>query len=195
MVSFDERLAAAKAAPKDTRDVQVLLDSDLSEKREQLREALDAAKARAAQDQRLTATDDESDVIRAQLDELIAESAESLITLRFTRLPGDVWTDITARCPARLGAPLDEYYGYNLQLAAKLAAPINGVRVEGDELIPLKVTPATESEPAVDQWADLFATIAGSEQARIESAIWELNVYVPDSRVGQLKKELATRPA
>ena len=195
MVSFDDRLAAAKAAPKTFRDVDVLLDAGLADKREALQAALDAAKEAAKNDQRLTAPDDESAAIQKQLDELVAESADSIITLRFFRLPGDQWADIMSHCPARVGAPMDEFYGYNMQTAAKIAAPINGVRVEGDSLIPLRVEPATDASPAVNQWADLFETISGAEAARIESAIWELNVYEPDSNMGRLKKALATRPA
>jgi hypothetical protein len=195
MVSFDERLATAKVRPKQYQDVEVLLDSDLSYKREALRLALDQAKAQGQIDQRLSAVDNTTAELQEQLDDLVRESADSIITLRFYRLPGDVWADIVARCPARLGAPMDEHYGYNMQQAAKLAAPVNGVRIDGSELIPLRFEPATADTLAVNQWVDIFATIAGSEAARIESAIWELNVYDPDSRMGQLKKALATRPA
>jgi hypothetical protein len=195
MVSFDDRLAAAKVRPKQHQDVEVLLDSDLSDKREALRLALEVAKATTQSDQRLSAVDTESADLEAQLNDLIEESADSIIRLRFYRLPGEVWADIVSRCPARIGAPMDEHYGYNMQQAAKLAAPINGVRVDGDELVPLRYEAATTDSPAVNQWADLWQSIAGSEASRIESAIWELNVYEPDSRMGQIKNQLATRPA
>ena len=192
MKSFDDVLAAAKAAPRPFQDVTVSLDDDVAKRRAELHDEL--AAARANPDARL-ASKSKPELIQGQLDELMELTANQLVTLRFSRLPGNVWADIAARCPARIDAPVDRHFGYNMQAAAMIAAPLCGVRVDGDELVPLRVEAATTDTPAVNQWADLFATIAGTEATQIESAIFDLNVYEPQQRVGQLKKELATRPA
>lgn len=195
MSKFKERLAAAKAAPKPFRDVTITLDADIAEKRAVLKEELEAARAEAANDQRLTAVNPREAEIQGKLDELYELTEDSLITLRFTRLPGDQWAEVTARCPVRLDAPIDSVYGYDMHKAARLAAPLCGVLVEGDELVPLRVEKATGEHEGIDEWRDLFATIAGVEYIAIIDALYDLNVYEPSNRVDQLKKELATRPA
>lgn len=192
MSSFSERLSSAKEAPKPTRDVTVSLDADVSERRAGLIEAL--AKARANPDARLSAKS-EPELIQEQLDELLELTADSLVTLRFTRMSGVAWAEVTARCPVRLDAAIDRQYGYNMHAVCALAAPLSGVRVDGDALVPLVVSKASEGVLAVNEWADLFATISGHEFGLIVDAIYELNEYEPASRVASLVKALATRPA
>ena len=193
MTSFSERLSAAKAAPRPTLDVSVLLDADLSAKREELQAAVDRARASADVDRRL-ASDPETDPavmkVQKKLDALIAESQGALVTLRFTSLPGSQWADITARCPVRLDAPIDRQYGYDMQAASTFAAPLCGVRLEDGVEVPLTVTPASEGVAAVDDWADLFITITGHEFIRIMDAIYELNEYAPAQRIAAAKKGL-----
>lgn len=195
MSGFSERLAAAKAAPRPTKDVQVLLDDDLAAKREALQNEIDAVRAESENDPRLTGVNPTEGKLQKKLDALLKASDEALVTLRFTRLPGDKWADITARCPVRVDAPIDRQYGYNMQAASMIAAPLCGVRVEGDVEVPLTVTKATEETPAVNEWADLFTTITGHEFIRIMDAIYEMNEYAPAERINSLKKALATRPA
>lgn len=196
MSSFSERLAAAKAAPRKTKDVSILLDTDLAEQREALRAQIERVRDVAAQNQRLAGGPNPEEVrLQEQLDKLLADSADALITLRFERLAGDTWSEITARCPVRLDAPIDRQYGYNMHQVCKLAAPISGARVEGDELVPLIVQAATPDTPAIDEWADLFQTISGHEMILIIDAIYDLNAWDPAHQVASLKKELATRPA
>lgn len=189
MTSFSAHLEAAKAAPRPTRDVQILLDAGLSDQRESLREELENARAIASMDQRLTSVDTAVEAVQEKLDAILESSADSLVTLRFTRMPGDQWAEVTARCPVRLGAEIDLKYGYNMHGVCKLAAPLSGVRVDGDDLVPLVVTPES------NEWADLFATVGGHEFGLIASAIYELNEWEPAARMAQLKKELATRTA
>lgn len=124
-----------------------------------------------------------------------AAAAGGVVTLRFTRMAGNDWSAITARCPARLDAPIDAQYGYNMQKACEMAAPLCGVSVEDGVEIPLVVTKATESEPAVNEWADLFATISGHEFGKIMDAIYGLNEYDPVLSLAEAKKALAGRPA
>ena len=192
MSSFKERLAAAKAAPKPTREVTVSLDADVSEKRAALQAELEAA--RANPDARLAAKS-APELVQEKLDELLTITADSLITLRFSRLSGPAWAEITARCPVRLDAAIDRRYGYNMHAVCRLAAPMCGVRVEGEELVPLEVVPASAGVPAVDEWADLFDTISGHEFGLIMDAVYELNEYEPAQRIAQMGKELATRRA
>lgn len=192
MSSFSDRLASAKAAVKPFRDVVVSLDADVSERRAELVEAL--AKARANPDARLAAKS-ALDLIQEQLDELLALTADSLVTLRFSRMSGVDWAEVTARCPVRLDAAIDRQYGYNMHAVCALAAPLSGVRVEGGELVPLVVSAASAGVPAVNEWADLLTTVSGFEFGLIVDAIYELNEYEPASRVASLVKELATRPA
>lgn len=185
MTSFSERLEAAKSAARPTRDVTVTLDSDLSARREVLAAALDAATLADANDKRLTGENPAIAEARDALAALEVGAADALLTLRFTRLSGDKWAEITARCPLRLDAPIDRQYGYNMHAVCKLAAPLSGVRVDGAETEPLETA----------EWVDLFDITSGHEFGLIVDAIYELNEYEPAQRVAALKKELATRPA
>jgi len=184
MTSFDQLLAQAKTRQRATLDVQVLLDPALADRRELL------MKTRPL-DQRLTAVDP----AKEELEQLMAKAADALVTLRFTELPGEQWQEIAARCPARPSAPIDRQHGYNVDIACRLAAPLCGVRVDGDDLLPLRVEKATENSAAVNEWDELFAVISGHEIALIFSAIYELNVYAPAKRIADLGKDLATRTA
>lgn len=180
MSTFSERLAAAKAAEKPAREVVITLDSGLSEQRAELQEKI--ARAEAEKDDRL-GLKSLADDLREQLEELNLAAADSLITLRFTRVSGADWAELTARCPVRLDAAIDRQYGYNMHAVCKLAAPLSGVLVDGDEVSTL----------SADEWADLFNTISGFEFMRIVDAIYELNEYEPAVRVNELKKELSAR--
>jgi hypothetical protein len=193
MKSFSESLAAAKAAPRKFEDVTVSLDEEFATRRAELSEQLDAARANS--DQRLAAKSP-ADLIQEQIDELLGLAADSLVTLRFYRMGGDAWSDIAARAGApRDGAGVDGFVGFNVQAAAKLAAPFSGVRLDGDEEVKLIVAPRTDDEPAVDEWADLWVTLSGTEVDQIEAAILIVNVIGPQTRVAELKNILATRPA
>lgn len=196
MSTFSERLAAAKNAPRPFRDVQVILDAGLSEQREELRKALVAAKAEASGDERLSGgINPRVAEVQEKLDAVLDASAESLVTLRFTRMSGDEWSEVTARNPLRLDVPIDRHYGYNMNGVCRSAAPVSGARLEGDELIPLEVVRGTAGAPAVDEWSDLFGTIGGHEMGLIIEAVYELNEWEPAHRIDLLKKGLATRTA
>lgn len=193
MSGFKDRLAAAKAAPRKFEEVIVSLDEEFATRIAELTEQLDAA--RANPDQRL-ASKSPADLIQEQLDELRDLAADSLVTLRFYRMGGDAWSDIAARAGApRNGARVDGFVGFNVQAAAKLAAPLSGLCLDGDEEVKLIVAPKTDDEPAVDEWADLWQTLSGTEVDQIEAAILVVNVLGPQSRVAALKNILATRPA
>lgn len=194
-MSFSEQLAKAKAAARPSKDVQVLIDGGLSDERVAMQGDVERLQAEAASDQRLTGENPKVKAAQKKLNAFLEKSHDALVTLRFTRLPGDQWAEITARCPVRVDAPIDRQYGYNMTAVCKLAAPLSGVRVDGDAEVPLLVTKAAEGVPAVDEWADLFETISGHELGRIIDAVYELNEYAPAQRINELKKGLATHPA
>lgn len=198
MTSPSEQLAkakAAKAADPNYQDVEVLLDAGLSRRREELEQQIKAAVHAAAQDQRLTSVNTAVEELKTELDTVLDEASSSIATLRFTELDSLEWGDISARCPVRLGVDIDQHYGYNMQAATVMAAPKCGGWLVDGEVVPLVVKNASDGQPAVDEWADLFATISGGDFASIQDAIFNLNVYGPSLAKAELKKALATRPA
>lgn len=180
-MSFIERLAARRAAETPYKDVTIALDDDLASKRAELEAQLQIVRANA--DERLAKSNDEEVELQRQLDALIEDAAESLVTFRFRRLPGLEWGEITARCPVRLGVDIDMRYGYNMHAATVMAAPKCGTRLEDDAEVPV-----TE-----EQWRDIFATISGYEMTLILDAIYELNEYGPAAQIAALKKVSAIR--
>jgi hypothetical protein len=184
MSSFKEKMAAAKMAPRQTMDVSVSLNRDLAEKREELLAEL--AAARENNDDRMSAPTAASS-IQTKLDAILTEEDDTLIVLRFTRLPGDAWNALTRLCPPTPGSILDAHYRYGLDAVCKLAAkyvdpdglPFGHV-VEGDEL-----TTTTD-------WDDIFAAISGPEFSTIVDTLYALNVYAPTERLAELKKRSAS---
>lgn len=100
------------------------------------------------------------------------------VPLRFYRIDGERWAEITAMSPARLGSAIDRRYGYNFQAASRIAAPISGRVLDGDDEV--------EYEDA--KWGELFKKLAGHNIKLIHSAIWQLNEYDPEVRVVEAKK-------
>lgn len=179
MSTFEERLAAAKAAPRKYKDVPVCIDEELAQEREKLLEALKEAQKQDKNDERLGAPNDAfSAPIRERLDALAEAAQNALVILRFRRMDGDKWAEITSKHPARVEVPIDMHYGYNYDAACGAAAVYSGVRLEGDEEIPM--TPV--------QWADLFTVIAGSDATQVRDAIWALNEFEPGKRLDALVK-------
>ena len=182
MTTFAERLAAAKAAPKPTRDVDIILDAGLGQRIDDLAAELIDTRAEEAADGRLAKTYERTAAVQAKLDAAKAEARESLVTLRFTQLPAAQWADIKSQSPVRLDSDIDQHYGFNADKAGVLASPLAGVRLErdGDDV--------TEVPLSDDEWRDLFAAITGHELSLIGDAHFELNEYGPARRVADLKK-------
>lgn len=186
MLTFDERLAAAKAAKEtapESRDVEIILDAGLGKKVDDLTEELTATRAEEAADNRLAQSFERTAAVQAKLDAARAEAAEMVVTLRFVELPAAQWVDVKAACPVRLDSDIDRHYGFNADKAGVLASPLCGARVDGDELVEL----------TDQQWRDLFATIRGAELSRIADAHFDLNEYGPTRRLEDAKKVSATR--
>jgi hypothetical protein len=183
MKNFGERLAAARDK-RPTKDVDIILDADLSAREAELVARIDQLKA-DGEDQRMGVVP-ESERLTEELAALNAETHADLVTLRFTRLNGNDWAYLTAKSPARLDVAVDVHYGYNFaavcEAAAKFKDPKTGRAfghvLDGDELVEL-----TDGE-----WDDLFAETAGNGVSRIYTTIWELNEYDPSARVQELVK-------
>ena len=191
MSTPSEKLAAAKARPRKYIDVDVLLDSGVSDARDALQAELDDVLAADKRDPRLAGENPAIAKLQEAIATLLENAADSLATIRIEALPGDVWSDIESRSPARPGAPGDARYGFNTQAAAMKALPLCAGWLIDGEVVPLVVTP----DPDVDEWGDLFSTISGTEAATLESAVWQLNVADPQVAIADIKKALATRPA
>ena len=172
MTTFGEKLAAAREA-RPTKDVQVALDGELAIEREKLMAALDAA----SDEQRLASVS-EKDEIKARLDALTETANDALVTLRFTRMSGRAWAELTSKHPVRVDVPIDRRYGYNYDAACEAAAVVTGVRVDGDSLEPI----------SEEEWRDLFDVLSGNEVGLIRDAVWSLNEFDPQQRLDALVK-------
>lgn len=107
------------------------------------------------------------------------ELAGKYLPLRFYRISGERWAEITALCPARLGSAIDRRYGYNFQAAARIAAPLSGRVLDGED----------EVDYDDAKWGELFKALSGHSIKAIHSAVWQLNEYDPEVRVVNAKKD------
>ena len=179
-MDFKERLAAARAA-RPYKDVQVVLDGVISAERERLEQELETVDDG---DGRLGATS-KADEIQAQLDELAEQSADALLTLRLTRLPGRDWSTLTSKCPVRPDVPIDRHYGYNYDAACEAAARY---RDPAGVVYAHRLEDGEPVEISDDEWADLFDVLSGSDIGKIRDAVWALNEYDPEQRLNALVK-------
>ena len=172
VTTFGEKLAAAREA-RPTKDVQVVLDGEIAVERERLLAAFDSA----SDDQRLAAKS-EKDEIQDALDALTDAASDALVTLRFTRMPGRAWAELTSKNPVRLDVPIDRRYGYNYDAACEAAAIVSGVVVDDEGT----------KELSPQEWAELFDVLSGNEVGLIRDAVWSLNEFDPQQRLDALVK-------
>ncbi|QKS17317.1 hypothetical protein HUN59_14840 [Curtobacterium sp. Csp2] len=162
-MTFTDKLAAAKSAPRPTRDVTVALDAAVEARRKELSDELDAA--RDNDDPRLAAGRNPAE-LQQQIDALEAEYAQALVVIRFTRLPGQEWAELTLKNPGRPDVIADTVVGnYNVHAVTRAAAVASGVIVDGDD----------EYQPTPDEWNDLFDTISGFEFGNVVDTVYSLN--------------------
>jgi hypothetical protein len=186
MTDFDDLLDEAEAEPLDTRTVKVCIKPSVAKKRAALLTALEAAKEAdkktQAGEQRLgavqTPTTVRTDAAVAELEAFDEEVLKSLVTLKFTRLDGERWANLTAANPMRIDVQLDRNYGYNFDAVSRSAAILSGVRLDDDG----------EQLMTADQWARLFKVLSGHDYQRIIDAIFTLNEYAPQQHIGALVK-------
>lgn len=179
-MTFKEQLAAARAA-RPFKDVVVVLDGAVSAERERLENELAGVDT---SDVRMGVVSP-AEEIQARLDELANASADSLLTVRLTRLPGRDWSVLTSKCQVRPDVAIDRHYGYNYDAACEAAARYRdpsgvsyGHRLEDGEPV----------EIADDEWGDLFDVLSGSDIGKIRDAVWELNEFEPEQRLNALVK-------
>lgn len=184
MTSFAEKVAAAKAAPRLFRDVTVSLDTTASGERAGLVAEREALLNPA--DKRMSRKIDTSE-LDAKLAEIEERERASAITLRFFKVPGDEWANLTAANPARDGALVDLRFGYNMHAVCRASAVQHGRTLEGD----------VEEFHTGDEWAELWSLLGGAEFASVCDAIYALNEWEPAQRVERLKNfsEAATASA
>lgn len=219
--SLNDLIAGARNAKRAHRDVDITLNQAVAEQLEALdgrilkleQEQITVSQAAAAELDDATVNARLADPRKAQIEETrdkrIAEltagieqaTAErdgiadgTLITIRFTQLPGQAWAEITARNPERPDVLIDRLYHYNYHEAAKQAAVYRDPAEAGGRVYAELVTPADgDAEPALEpitgeQWAGIFEVISGHEFERIASAIWDLNDYGPEQRIAAAGK-------
>lgn len=187
-MSFDDRLAAAKAKPRPHADVPVCLDNDAVDERDRLIAALGAATEQDAADQRLAGPSDvHAAPIRAALEAMQEAMRDAVVTLRFVQLHGHDWAALTTKNRAREGVELDRAYGYNIDAVVRAAAKFEdpdkpGVRyafrLEDGQPIPL-------TDAQID---DLWDTLSGAEVSNIRDAIFGMNEHLPNMRIEALVK-------
>lgn len=138
-------------------------------------------------------SDDFDALLDAALERKSAEPATSTVTvpvgggtvtLRFTEMDPREWHRCTMAHPGRPDVALERMFGYNLVDAAKHAAPLSGVRVDGD----------TEQKLTVKQWGKFFTAIDREGWALITDAIFGLNEAGPLARLEAAKKALVAAP-
>ena len=200
MSTLSDKITAAKAAPRKTLDVTVSLSKDLSERREALLAELEAAKK--SNDDRLGAPTAAS-VVLEKINAIMGEEVDTLVTMRFTILPGDEWRKLTQKCPPDPESILDRHYGYSMAEAAKLAAQYVGADgtayghvVDGDDLtVPVVHRVTKTNHDPTNEWQDMFSLMSGPEFTAIVDTIYSLNVYGPTERLTAVKNHLASLTA
>ncbi|TFD61131.1 hypothetical protein E3T43_01285 [Cryobacterium sp. Hh7] len=200
MTSLSDKIAAAKAAPRDHLDVTVSLNKDMSEAVEALTAEL--ATAKKSNDDRLGAPTAAS-IVQEKIDAVLSEAVDQLVTMRFTQLPGDEWRVLTQMCPPNPELILDRRLGYSVIDTCKLAAQYEdkagrfyGHVVDGDELtVPIahKVT-KTNPDPT-NEWQDMYSLMSGPEFTAIVDTIYALNVDAPIKRLNAVKNHSASLTA
>lgn len=163
-MNFSERLEAAQKRGRPSKIVTVSLNDEVSGRLNALREQLEAEKQKP-QDPRLSKKSPIA-LLLQEIDEVEAEFAGTLVDLKFTRLPGSDWSDLTIVNPPREDSLPDKMvFGYNVHAVTRAAATRSGVLVEG----------GTERELTEQEWADLFEVLSGSDHERIVNAVYSLN--------------------
>lgn len=215
--SIGDLLSAATTAPPEHRDVTVVLDRAVAEQVDALSARI--AQLEAEQDEKTDAFEAEREEVRAdqrfsdpRLGEIDArEEAElgeiaakirtlvderdalvegTLVRLRFTKLPGQAWSEIASHHPARVNVTIDRIALYNYHEVAKEAAAFvdddgtrYGVRVIEDD----EGNEALETLEA-DQWATLLELLSGGEFERVAQALFGMNDWDPRQRANARKK-------
>lgn len=104
----------------------------------------------------------------------------SPVLVKFTELDAKVWAACRLADIPRPGVVVDTLFRFNVTAAAMLAAPISGVRVDGDG--EHEITPA--------QWQRLFDAIEAIDLQQITDAVIAVNEDAQMQRLESAKKVL-----
>jgi len=183
MGKLDSQLERVGAAPEPFYDVDVYLGVDVSDQIEALQAQIDERKRVAGQRQSRKAVVDD---LEKQIADLEAQNADALVTLRFTKLPGDKYADLTGRHSPRLDSPLDLNAHYNVDEVVKAAAALSGAEVDGDTVTPLTAA----------QVEKLWPLLSGHDVGLIRDVVLMLNDIGPRQMVINAKKaRLSSTPS
>lgn len=168
-MDFNAKLAKAKQTRDEqgppTRIVTVTLDQDVSSRLAVLEDQLEIEKQKP-NDARLA----KKSPIAALLDEIEkvkAEYVDTLVDLKFTRIVGTEWNDLTIVNPPREDSLPDKViFGYNVHAVTRAAAVLSGVLVEDDE---------SETTLSEEKWNELFELLSGKDLEKISNAVYALN--------------------
>lgn len=168
-MDFSDKLAKAKQSREEqgppTRTVTVTLDQDVSTRLVDLEAQLEAEKQKPL-DGRLSKKSPLV-VLQEQIDAVKAEYVNTLVDLKFSRMEGTGWNDLTIVNPPREDSLPDKLiFGYNIHAVTRAAAVVSGVLVEDD---------GSERELTQEQWDDLFVLLSGKDSEKIGNAIYALN--------------------
>lgn len=180
-MSFQDRLAAAKAAPKASMVVEVVMNSDLDSRLAELEQQLQRAKIEFNGDQRLGAVNP-AVAIQEQIDEL-SEGAP-LERVRVYQMDSDIWGELVSLHPPRKSVTADINFGYNTYAIAKPAAKQCAFLLEDDAEVAL----------TSDEW-DAFFKVTPRLPSQIANALFSLNVWEPAEAVERAKKAFSRRAA
>ncbi|WP_416394223.1 MULTISPECIES: hypothetical protein [unclassified Curtobacterium] len=167
-MAFEDRLKAATKRVEEkgrpSKIVTVTLDSEVSDKLQELEARLEDEKQKP-QDGRL-AKKSPIALLLEEIEQVKAEFEGTLVDLKFTRMLGPDWGDITIVNPPRDDSLPDRVvFGYNFHAVTRLAAIRSGKLLEDGE----------EKTLTEDQWNELFALLSGKDHENVANAVYTLN--------------------
>jgi hypothetical protein len=200
-MALSELLDRAEKAPKRHVDVEVIFDAttvtrleELENERQQVLADLDQldddllteldglqkdlrnsdprpAKAKKAAEKQRKPLQDRADQLEAEIEDVNASVADSLVTFRFTALDGWEWQDITAHSVPRDGVAEDSGRPYNMDEVCKIAATRSGVILNRD----------TTSPVTAEEWERVWKIAPAPSLSAIKFRVWYLNEYQWDA--------------
>lgn len=163
MSTFNERLAAAKEKGRPSKTVTVALDDAVADHLSRLEDQIEAEKQKP-DDGRLAKSSPLAKLLK-EAEDVRTQFADTLVDLKFTRMVGEGWSDLTLNNPPRTGVLADMYFQYDFNAVTRHAAIESGKLVEGD----------TERDLTAGEWEDLLELLSGGDHRRIADAIFALN--------------------
>lgn len=168
-MDFDDKLGKAKERREElgvpTRTVTVTLDQDVSMRLAKLEEQLEQEKQKPL-DGRL-AKKSPIAALMQEIEKVQGEFADTLVDLKFSRILGTDWNDLTVVNPPREDSLPDRVvFGYNVHAVTRAAAVTSGVVLEDD---------GSERALSEEQWNELFTLVSGKDNEKITNAIYALN--------------------